>query len=69
MFTIYDILKNSIGKYFGNIDHGAVFQQHTNVVNAIKKGDSDLARKRILEHLDYVESRLKDIVNSEKGSS
>ena len=63
MFTIYDILKNSIGKYFGDIDHGAVFRQHKNVVKAIKIGDSGLARKRILEHLDYVESRLKDIVN------
>ena len=68
MFTIYDILKNSIGKYFGDIDHNAVFRQHRNVVNAIKLGDSDLARERILEHLDYVESRLKDIVGLNNGN-
>jgi GntR family transcriptional repressor for pyruvate dehydrogenase complex len=68
MFTIYDILKNSIGKYFGDIDHNAVFRQHRNVVNAIKLGDSDLARERILEHLDYVESRLKEIVGPKKGN-
>jgi len=68
MFTIYDILKNSIGKYFGDIDHNAVFRQHKNVVNAIKLGDSNLARERILEHLDYVESRLKDMVGPEKGN-
>ena len=68
MFTIYDILKNSIGKYFGDIDHNVVFRQHRNVVNAIKLGDSDLARERILEHLDYVESRLKEIVGPEKGN-
>ena len=68
MFTIYDILKNSIGKYFGDIDHNVVFRQHRNVVNAIKLGDSDLARERILEHLDYVESRLKDIVGPKKGN-
>ena len=68
MFTIYDILKNSIGKYFGGIDHNTVFRQHRNVVNAIKLGDSDLAREKILEHLDYVESRLKEIVGPEKGN-
>ncbi len=68
MFTIYDILKNSIGKYYGDIDHNAVFRQHKNVLNAIKLGDSDLARKRILEHLDYVESRLKEIVGIQKGN-
>ena len=68
MFTIYDILKNSIGKYFADIDHNAVFRQHKNVFNAIKLGDSNLAREKILEHLDYVESRLKDIVGPEKGN-
>ena len=68
MFTIYDILKNSIDKYFADIDHQTVFDQHRNVVNAIKSGDSDMARQRILEHLDYVESRLKDIVGSKAAN-
>jgi GntR family transcriptional repressor for pyruvate dehydrogenase complex len=65
MFTIYDILKNSIGKYYNDIDHKTVFRQHLRVVSAIKKGDSDLARVKILEHLDYVESRIKEIIEPE----
>jgi GntR family transcriptional repressor for pyruvate dehydrogenase complex len=68
MFTIYDILKNSIGKYYDDIDHHAVYRQHLDVVSAIKRGDSDLARKNILEHLDYVESRIKEIVEPKKGN-
>lgn len=60
MFTIYDILKNSIGKYYRNIDHHRVFEQHTRVVDAIKQRDSELARRRILEHLDYVESKIEE---------
>ncbi|MBW1696188.1 MAG: FadR family transcriptional regulator [Deltaproteobacteria bacterium] len=65
MFTIYDILKSSIGKYYNDIDHREIYKQHLNVVNAIKKGDSELAREKILEHLDYVESRIKEIVAPE----
>ena len=65
MFTIYDILKSSIGKYYNDIDHRAVYQQHANVVDAVKRGDSDLARVKILEHLDYVESQIKEIAESE----
>jgi GntR family transcriptional repressor for pyruvate dehydrogenase complex len=66
MFTIYDILKNSIGKYYNDIDHSTVYGQHFDVVSAIKKGDSDLARVKILEHLDYVELRIKEIIEPKK---
>ena len=65
MFTIYDILKNSIGQYYNDIDHKTVYRQHLNVISAIKKGDSNLARAKILEHLDYVESRIKEIIEPE----
>ena len=62
MFTIYDILKNSIEKYYDDMDLHVVYRQHLNVVNAIKDRNSDLARSSILEHLDYVESKIKEIV-------
>jgi len=64
MFTIYDILKNSIGKYYTDIDIETVYQQHSNVVQAIKERDSERARLKILEHLDYVESKIKEVVDS-----
>lgn len=65
MFTIYDILKNSIGQYYDDLDHHAIYQQHLNIVDAIKKRVPDLARQRLLEHLDYVESKIKEIVEPE----
>jgi len=68
MFTIYDILKTFIRKYYENINYNDIYNQHTNVVKAIKKRDSDLARVRILEHLDYVESRIKEAAESNKES-
>jgi len=62
MFTIYDILKNSIGQYRADIDIHTIYRQHENVVAAIKEGNSEMARMRILEHLDYVESKIKEVV-------
>jgi len=63
MFTIYDILKNSIGKYYTDIDIETVYRQHLDVVRAIKERDSDLARLKILEHLDYVEMKIQEVVD------
>ena len=68
MFTIYDILKNSIEKYDKNFNHEIILRQHKEVVRAIKENNSDLARVKILEHLDYVETRIKKAVKSEKTS-
>jgi GntR family transcriptional repressor for pyruvate dehydrogenase complex len=62
MFTIYDILRESIGKYYNDIQMEVVFNQHLGIFHAIKNRNPDLARERILEHLDYVESRLKELV-------
>jgi len=63
MFTIYDILKKSIGKYYSDIDVETVYRQHMKVVEAIKERDSELARMKILEHLDYVESKIREVVD------
>ena len=67
MYTIYDTLKKFIRKYYENINYNDIYNQHANVVKAIKKKDSDLARVRILEHLNYVESRIREAVESNKG--
>lgn len=61
MSSIYDILKESIGKYYEKIKPRDIYNQHHNVLKAIKKRDCDLARKRMLEHLDYVESMIKEL--------
>ncbi|MDF1592346.1 MAG: FadR/GntR family transcriptional regulator [Desulfobacterales bacterium] len=64
MFTIYDIIRESIGKYFQNINYNDVYHQHQDIVQAIKVKNPDAAREKILEHLEYVETRIKELVNS-----
>ena len=65
MFSIYDLLKESLGGYYESIDMQDIFDQHSKVVEAIKKRDPDLASRRMLEHLDYVESRVKEFSSND----
>jgi GntR family transcriptional repressor for pyruvate dehydrogenase complex len=65
MFSIYDILKESLGKYLERIDMNDVHAQHCEVVAAIKKKDSDLASRTMREHLNYVLSNVKDIASED----
>jgi GntR family transcriptional repressor for pyruvate dehydrogenase complex len=60
MFSIYDLLKESLGGYYESIRMQDIYDQHCKVVEAIKKRDPDLASRRMREHLDYVESRVKE---------
>lgn len=64
MFSIYDILKESLRKYYESMELLDTYGQHCKVVDAIKKRDAHLARRRMLEHLEYVESTLKDFSRS-----
>ena len=66
MFSIYDILKESLGKYYENIKMREVYEQHCKVVDAIKKRDSALASRRMHEHLDYVETKVKELAAPDK---
>ena len=66
MFSIYDILKESLGKYYENIKMQDVYEQHSKVVEAIKNRDSALASRRMHEHLDYVETSVKELAAPDK---
>ena len=66
MFSIYDILKESLGKYYESINIRKVYEQHYKMVEAIKKRDSALASRRMHEHLDYVETSLKELAVPER---
>ena len=68
MFSIYDLLKESLGGYYESIDMQDIFDQHRNVLDAIKKRDPDLASRRMRDHIDYVESRVKEF-SSNDGST
>ena len=69
MFSIYDLLKESLGGYYESIDMQDVYAQHNRVVEAIKKRDPDLASRRMREHLDYVESRVKEFSTNDSASN
>ena len=64
MSTIYELLMEYMSAIFAGIftDRGKawkLFQQHNQIVTAIKNRSPEKARERILKHLDYVESELK----------
>ena len=65
MFSIYDILKESLGKYLERIKMSDIYDQHCKVVDAIKKRDPDLAAVRMREHLDYVKSRVTELASQD----
>jgi len=67
MFSIYDLLKESLGGYYESITMQDIYDQHCKIVAAIKKRDPELASRRMLEHLDYVESRVKEFSSYEAG--
>jgi len=70
MFTIHDTLKEFVGRYYTIMrDDKNIFDQHTKIVEAIKNRAPDLARREVFRHLEYVESRVKELIQSEKGSS
>jgi GntR family transcriptional repressor for pyruvate dehydrogenase complex len=68
MFSIYDLLKESLGGYYESIKMQDIFDQHSKVVEAIKMRDPDLASKRMHDHLDYVESRVKEFSSNDVAS-
>jgi GntR family transcriptional repressor for pyruvate dehydrogenase complex len=69
MFSIYDLLKESLGGHYESIRMQDIYDQHCKVVEAIKKRDPDLASRRMHEHLDYVESRIKEFSSYDGGSN
>ena len=66
MYTLHDILKEWIGKYYDKLSETDLFDQHMGIVEAIKQKNSDLARAKIFQHLEYVESRVREGMESEK---
>jgi len=65
MFSIYDILKEFLGKYLESIEMSDIYDQHCKVVEAVKRKDPDLAAVRMREHLDYVKSRVKELASQD----
>lgn len=60
MYTINDLLKNFIARFYGNMSNSLIWEQHARILESIKKRDSDLTRTAVLDHLEYVESVIRD---------
>ncbi len=60
MFTIYDLLKNFIARFYGNMNSDTIREQHIGIVKAIKQRDPEKTREAILDHLDYVETAIRE---------
>jgi GntR family transcriptional repressor for pyruvate dehydrogenase complex len=62
MSTLYDLLRESVARIFTDkTKMKKLFQQHSQIVNAIKNRSPEKARERTLEHLDYVDSEVKTL--------
>ena len=60
MSTIYDLLRESVARVFKDRSKvKKLLDQHNRMFSAIKNHSPDKARKRTLEHLNYVESEVK----------
>jgi GntR family transcriptional repressor for pyruvate dehydrogenase complex len=69
MYTLYGILKEWIEKYYYKLMSKSdlnLLEQHAAILEAIKQKNSDLARARIFQHLEYVESCVREGIQSEK---
>ncbi len=60
MFSLYDLLKEKVELcYHGGISD--ILGQHSKIVEAIKNKDGGLARRRMEEHLAYVELQINQL--------
>ncbi len=65
MFSIYDLLKEKVGLCYFNDETDYMYQQHCDIVEAIKARDERRAQNRMEVHLSYVESLLNRLINGE----
>lgn len=69
MFSIYDLLKEKVGLCYFNDETDYMYQQHCDIVEAIKAKDERRAQNRMEVHLSYVESLLNRLINGEPESA
>ncbi len=66
MFSIYDLLKETVGLCYYNDEAENIFRQHCKIVEAIKSKDPQLARQRMEEHLTYIKSLVNRLLDGGK---
>ena len=66
MFSIYDLLKETVGLCYYNDEADNIFKQHCRIVEAIKDKDPQQARDRMEEHLSYIKSLVSRLLDGGK---
>ena len=65
MFSIYDLLKETVGLCYYDDEAENIFKQHCKIVEAIKNKDPQGAREGMEEHLSYVKSLVNRLIEKE----
>ena len=66
MFSIYDLLKETVGLCYYNDETENIFKQHCKIVEAIKEKDPQRAKESMDEHLSYIKTLVNRLLDSEK---
>ena len=66
MFSIYDLLKETVGLCYYNDETENIFKQHCKIVETIKEKDPQRAKESMDEHLSYIKKLVNRLLDSEK---
>jgi GntR family transcriptional repressor for pyruvate dehydrogenase complex len=60
MFSISDVLRQYICTHYEKLVKATIYDQHAEVVKAIQARDQEQARMAMLEHIDYVDRKVRE---------
>ena len=60
MFSISDVLRQYICTHYERLVKATIYDQHAEVVKAIQARDQEQARMAMLEHIDYVDRKVRE---------
>ena len=69
MFSIYDLLKETVGLCYYDDEAQNIFKQHSKIVEAIKNKDPQGAKDSMDEHLSYIKSLVIRFFDTDNGEA
>jgi GntR family transcriptional repressor for pyruvate dehydrogenase complex len=69
MFSIYDLLKETVGLCYYDDEAQNIFKQHSKIVEAIKDKDPQCAKDSMDEHLSYIKSLVKRFFDKDNAEA
>lgn len=68
MHTVYEMLRDFIGKYYEKISPIEIYEQHQDVIQMLESHNPEEARRSIMKHLEYVESKIMEAIGNSSVS-